>query len=77
MQLKKGIDLSSFLLEVKKCDGEVLFETEQGDSLNLKSILSQYLFSVITADTNFLIQGQIICTDEIDYLKLDAYLIND
>ncbi|MDF2589433.1 MAG: hypothetical protein K0S41_3274 [Anaerocolumna sp.] len=74
MLLKKGVVLTDFLNDVKNCYGEVLFETEQGDSLNLKSVLSQYLFSVITADNDLLIQGHIICTEEYDYLKLENYL---
>lgn len=77
MLLKKGVDFNNFLLEVKQCDGEVLFETDEGDSLNLKSILSQYLFTVITADDNFLLQGHVVCSDESDYVILNQYLTNE
>lgn len=44
MKLKENADLPAFLRQVKKCGGDVFLETQEGDSLNLKSTLSQYIF---------------------------------
>lgn len=43
MKLKGKIDMMAFLKELKKCTGEVFFETPDGDCLALKSALSQYI----------------------------------
>lgn len=43
MKLKKNINVQAFLETVKKCDGNVYFKTIEGDQLNLKSLLSQYI----------------------------------
>ena len=47
MKLKGKIDMMGFLKELKKCTGEVFFETPDGDCLALKSALSQYIFCTI------------------------------
>lgn len=47
MKLKGKIDMMAFLKELKKCTGEVFFETSDGDCLALKSALSQYIFCTI------------------------------
>ena len=43
MHLKANINIVEFLEQVKKCDGEVLYETPEGDRIALKSTLSQYI----------------------------------
>mgnify|MGYP000395895134 len=47
MKLKGNINMMDFLKELKKCTGEVFFETPDGDCLALKSALSQYIFCTI------------------------------
>ena len=49
MNLKPDINLSEFFRAVHTCRGEVLFETPEGDRLNLKSALSQYVFTAAVA----------------------------
>ncbi len=44
MKLKQNADLPAFLKKVRGCAGEVWFVTQEGDKLNLKSVLSEYLF---------------------------------
>ena len=39
MKLKSSLDLERFFTAVRHCQGRVTFETEEGDSLNLKSAL--------------------------------------
>lgn len=49
MKLKPDIDLPEFFHAVHTCRGEVLFETPEGDRLNLKSALSQFVFTAAVA----------------------------
>jgi hypothetical protein len=74
MLLKSEINLTDFLKEVTKCNGEVLFETNEGDSLNLKSVLSQYIFAAISGNPSILLNGHVICKDKNDYEVLEDYL---
>lgn len=66
MKINLNTDLVAFLREVEKCAGEVWFETKQGDKLNLKSMLSQYLFVALTGDQQMLGEGAVICEQEAD-----------
>lgn len=75
MKLKEGIDFILFLKAVKKCSSDVWFKTEEGDSLNLKSILSQYLFSAITNRKAVLESGRIECEEAKDWGYLEDFLI--
>lgn len=43
MWLRTGIDMAEFLNTVQKCSDEVFFTTDEGDRLNLKSTLSQFV----------------------------------
>ena len=43
MWIRTGIDMAEFLNTVQKCSGEVFFTTDEGDRLNLKSTLSQFV----------------------------------
>lgn len=47
MKLKPTADIPSFLHAVKYCQDEVYFTTPEGDVLNLKSILSQFVFAAV------------------------------
>ena len=61
MRLKEGIDLVAFFRRVKECKGDVFLETEEGDQLNLKSALSQYVFVVLTEQREILTDACKIC----------------
>lgn len=74
MHLKEEIDIMDFLAAVKKCEGEVLFQTEDGDSLNLKSLLSEYLFSMVASNRNYILSGQVVCRVEEDYRLLGEFV---
>ncbi len=73
MKLTKNVDLAAFLRAVGSCSGEVFFSSKQGDYLNLKSMLSQYLFSVAAGDHTLLFEGDISCENEQDRTKLLPY----
>ncbi|MBQ4427065.1 MAG: hypothetical protein IJP67_00690 [Oscillospiraceae bacterium] len=47
MKLKETQLSAEFLSAVQKCAGEVYFDTSAGDHLNLKSELSELVFTVI------------------------------
>ena len=73
MNLKSNADVVMFLKAVKKCRGDVFLETDEGDRLNLKSVLSQYIFAVIADDRKFSVESRIICSEG-DAKYLDEYL---
>lgn len=74
MKLKKEIDFSSFLHQVKLCKNDVSFCTDDGDRLNLKSILSTCIFAVISANPEIYENGYVVCDNPSDYSLLDAFL---
>ena len=54
MRLKERIDLVALIRKVKECEGDVFLETEEGDQLNLKSALSQYVFVALAEQQEIL-----------------------
>ena len=63
MRLKDTVSPAEFLRYVDQCTGEVLYKTQEGDILNLKSQLSKYLFliAVNAPETAALRHGDITC----------------
>ena len=74
MKLRENTDLIGFIKTIKKCRQDVFFCTAEGDRLNLKSTLSQYLFSTMLGDGEFLQSGNVECEELSDYQMLEAYL---
>ena len=74
MQLKLEIDLPAFLKAIQKCSGDVFFETAEGDRLDLKSILSQFVFTAAVATRLSDAPGQ-ICCDGQDLPLLREFLV--
>ena len=70
-QLKQYID---FIEAVQTCAADVYFCSEEGDRLNLKSTLSQFLFASICGDRDYLRGGTVVCQDSTDYDRLSSYL---
>ena len=54
MKLKENIDFIDFIKKIKTCKGDVYFCTLEGDRLNLKSVLSQYIFSANSHDKRWM-----------------------
>lgn len=74
MKLREKIVLSDFLNTVRQCGNDVLFITKEGDRLNLKSQLSQYVLLAV-ADSDYpLRDGEVICANEGDYVNLKQFL---
>lgn len=75
MKLNIHADFSHFAKDLGQCKGEVYLDTTEGDHLNLKSTLSQFLLmSVVLGDTHML-EGEIICDDKDDYKLLLKYVL--
>ena len=70
-QLKQYID---FIEAVQTCSEDVYFCSEEGDRLNLKSTLSQFLFASICGDRDYLRGGTVLCQNSADYNRLSPYL---
>ena len=74
MKLKQNIDIVSFLNTIKKCTSDVYLQTAEGDSLNLKSNLSQYIFVSLSFSHAPLMNGTVLCADPEDEKMLKYYL---
>ena len=64
MKLKENADVVAFLKKVKECRGEVYFVTDEGDRLNLKSTLSQYMCALLVNQKEILGRSRIECSEE-------------
>lgn len=75
MKLKRLDSYVDFMEAVQGCEGEVYYDSSEGDHLNLRSTFCQYLFAAICGDWEFFAQGEIICEKEGDYGRLEAFLV--
>lgn len=66
MKLKRDIDYRRLLNRVKRCKKDVLLKTKEGDVLNLKSELSQYLVLFLARQNALLKDAWIECMDTAD-----------
>ena len=74
MKLKTLNQYIDFIETVQTCAADVYFCSDEGDRLNLKSTLSQFLFASICGDRDYLRGGTVLCQNSADYEKLSAYL---
>ncbi len=74
MHIRTDINVMDFLRQVQKCGSEVLFETPEGDSIALKSTLSQYIFCTIAQNKALLQSGSVRFSDRADEELLKDYL---
>lgn len=74
MKLKENIPVAEFLDTVRKCEGMVYFKTIEGDQLNLKSLLSQYIFVSIIDNSELMNNGVVDCSLEEDVAMLKEFL---
>ncbi len=75
MKLLPNCDVVSFLKDVDRCEGEVLFSSKQGDVLNLKSQLAKYVFAVVAVKQELIDLGSIVCSNKDDEDILRGYLM--
>ena len=74
MKVREGIDYAKWLDTVKKCSRDVLFETLDGDQLNLNSTLSRFLFSTISVHEGIIRSGTVRCQCEEDKERLKEFI---
>lgn len=74
MKLRENVDYEAFLLAVDECAGGVWFYTDQGDKLNLKSVLLRFVFSAATGNAEVMASSQIVLDHEADMEKLGRFL---
>lgn len=74
--LKEHVNIVTFINTVKKCEKDVYLKTNEGDSLNLKSSLCQYIFAFAsnTDSSAFFRNAAIQCESEDDYLLLSDFI---
>ena len=77
MKFRKNANLIRLIEAVKKCSGDVYFNSAEGDHLNLASTLSQFLFAAVCEDKEFLREGDVVCDNAADYEKLLPFLEED
>lgn len=74
MKLKPTINIPAFLKSVQNCRASVRFTTAEGDELNLKSTLSQFVFAAVCTDELLGLKGSIQIEDPQDQAILAEYL---
>ncbi len=74
MKIKANINVPAFLDNVRKCTGNVFFKTIEGDQLNLKSLLSQYILVSIINNRELMENGVVDCSEESDMALLAQFL---
>lgn len=73
MKIKPNINVPAFLQAVQTCTGEINFITSEGDNLNLKSSLSQFIFAAVIAGKLHSLNGSIVVQNPDDVEKLCDY----
>lgn len=77
MKLKSNINCTEFFKRASECQGDIFYHTVEGDHINLKSVLSMYIFAMISTNPGYQLNGEIICDNKNDYEQLADYLIPD
>lgn len=75
MKFKDSVDINAFLDAAKQCSGDIFLQTNEGDILNLKSLLSRYVLMSIMGNSGLLQNAHITCVQEDNYQLLSEYLI--
>lgn len=73
MRLKDDVNLQAFLTVVDKCEDEVFLYLQDGSVINLKSMLSKFVFASIAGTPEFLENSKIVCKDQKDETKLAGF----
>lgn len=74
MKLKENVRLVDLISKSKLCKEDVLFKTDDGDILNMKSFLSALLLQTLANDRYLLATGKIVCMNDDDYKILGEFL---
>ncbi len=74
MKLNENIDYSEFFRTVQTCTGEVLLITSEGDQLNLKSTLSQFVFAAAVRSNLDFSNAELQIENSADISKLEDFI---
>lgn len=74
MHLKRGFNIPAFLSAVTTCEGEVYFNTPEGDSLALRSTFCQYIFCSLIKSSETFYDSVLVLENEADKEKLLEYI---
>ena len=78
MHLKDSVKLSDLISKAKLCKDDVYYKTDEGDVLNLKSLLTQLLLqSIANSDSSLYAGGQIVCSNEEESVHFSEYAKNE
>ncbi|MGI6052472.1 MAG: hypothetical protein ACOYA9_08305 [Bilifractor sp.] len=72
-KLRKDLNLAELLKDAQKCAHDVYLSTPEGDVLNLKSTLSQYVV-VVLADKEEILRASELSCDPSDKEKMAYYI---
>ena len=73
-KIRDNTNLPDFYSQIEACTKDVYFVTNEGNRINLKSMMSQIFFSTTFAHTQEAAQGYIYCQNQSDYELLANYL---
>ncbi len=76
MKITNIKDIEKFFETVDKCKGRVELVTGEGDRLNLKSKLSQYVSLANIFSSGDIPELEIVASEKEDIEKLMAFMIN-
>ena len=74
-KLKTGLECAQFMRAVDRCRGKVLLKTARGDTLDLKSDLSRFVFVSAFVNTNLMLNATLELTEPQDYAALAECVI--
>ena len=77
MKIKKIKNIDNFMRVVNECKGDVFLNTSEGDCLNLKSKLTQYVALAKIFRNNVNLGELTIQAEYGDIMKLAEYLVNE
>lgn len=75
MEIKGIINLKEFFKAILKCKGEVELVTGDGDKLNLRSTLCQYIAITQMFDENNNLQWELSLSEPSDYEILKPFIV--
>ncbi len=76
MKLENVTDIDKFFAVVDSCEGKVELVTAEGDRLNLKSKLSQYVALTKAFTDGTIPEMELVCYNAEDVAKFTRYMIN-
>ena len=75
MKIKPNANIPRFLQAVQSCQGAIHYTTPEGDDLNMKSALSQFVFAAVVAGQLEEIHGDIKLQNSEDLSVVQSFLL--